>query len=491
MDKNEYEVLKQGAREDLLSFWVFTNKDYDPQPYHYQISNALERVASWELKRVMIFMPPRAWKSMMTTQIFPAWLLGNQPQKKIVVSAYWQTLANNFSNLTKQIIQDEPYWQLFNIKTTTDQVSHRDTSEWWYYHAVWVWWPLTWFWFDIWIVDDPFKDREEAESIVMRQKVRDWYTSVFSTRMMNDQSAQIIINTRWHIDDLCGRLLKQAEEWWQQREVIVIPAISEQWESFRPSRFSIDYLKSKQNEIGVRDFSALYQQDPILSTWSIFKPSDFRYFLLSDFEKVWWLNKNDIKLWIFIDPAFSTSSNSDDAVVMVCWWHLVRNEMYLFDIYADTSAPSRTIDAVFNFADRWRIMWYDIEFVSVESVSINRDQSQFKQTLKNEMSIRNQYYTIYEFEPKWKKEDRIKFQLEPLIANWKCYFVKWHWDYNAFRKLEDQLTLFPSAKKDDVIDCLAQARQVFNERGKTSFSKTPPAPRYYTNKITWKLEKIG
>lgn len=131
-------------------------------------------------------------------------------------------------------------------------------------------------------------------------------------------------------------------------------------------------------------------------------------------------------------------------------------------------------------------MWYDVDFVSIENVSINKDQMQFKETFKQEMSRRNQYYVLYEFSPKGKKEDRIKFQLEPLIANQKCFFVKWHWDFWAFKKLEEQLTLFPSSKKDDVMDTLAQARQVFLERWKPK--KTETIPRQYYNSITGKFE---
>ena len=126
--------------------------------------------------------------------------------------------------------------------------------------------------------------------------------------------------------------------------------------------------------------------------------------------------------------------------------------------------------------------------MSTEIVSINKDQTQFRKTIQEEMQNRNKYYTIYEFQPKGKKEDRIKFQLEPLISNHKCSFIKGDGDYNAFKKLEEQLTLFPSSKKDDVIDCLAQARQVFNERGRPK--KTDQAPRTFFNRLTGKLEIV-
>jgi len=489
MNEQQLEVLKQWARDRLISFSAFCDSQYNPQPFHYQIAEKLEAVERGEIKRLMIFMPPRAWKSRLSTQLFTSRYLGRNPTKKLVVAWYWQDLPNYFSRETQSIITGGIYSSLFTLNQTTTNVSHWETQQGWYYHAVWVGWPLTWYWFDIGIIDDPIKNREEAESMVYRQKVWDWYTSTFLTRKMDDKAAIILILTRWHIDDLAGRLLQQAEEWWQQWDVISIPAIKD-WESFRPSRFSVNDLLQQKDSIGVRDFAALYMQDPILSTGSIFKPSDFRYFLLSDFERVDWINKKDIKLWIFIDPAFSTNQSSDDAVVMVCWWHLTRNELYVFDIYADTSAPSKTIDSAFNLADRWKMMWFDIEFFSVENVSINKDQMKFKETLKQEMSNRNQYYSLYEFNPKGKKKDRIKFQLEPMISLHKCFFIRWHGDFSSFKRLEEQLTLFPATKKDDIIDTLAQAKQVFSERGKSLSPKKDAQPRYYFNNITGKLEQI-
>lgn len=85
--------------------------------------------------------------------------------------------------------------------------------------------------------------------MVKRNNVWNWYTSVFSTRQMNDQSATIIMTTRWHIDDLAGRLIKQEEAGGHKRDKIIIPALDEQNESIRPDRFSTQYLIDKKNEI--------------------------------------------------------------------------------------------------------------------------------------------------------------------------------------------------------------------------------------------------
>lgn len=486
--KEMIETVKQHARQDLLSYSIYTSKTYQPKWFHRAICDKLQEVKDGQCKRLMIFLPPRAGKSQLASINFPAWVLWNDHKKKIVVASYGQDLANLFSRQTMQDIQTEAYKDLFNLELNSESVQHRETKDKWYYHAVGVWWPLTGFGFDIGIIDDAIKDRSEAESMVIRNNIRNWYTSVFSTRQMNDQSATIIMTTRRHIDDLAGRLIKQEEAWGHKRDKIVIPAIDEQWESIRPDRFSTQYLIDKKNEIWIRDFSALYMQDPIMSTGAIFKPSDFKYFLLSDFEKVDWLLKKDFVLACFIDPAFSTSKTSDDAVVVIAWREKNQNALYIFDIYADTSAPSRTIDSCFNLIDRWEMMGFRVEFISLEKSTINRDQSQFKVTLQTEMSLRNKYYTIYDYQPREKKEDRIRFYLEPIVSNKKLYMIKWHGDYSAFHKLEEQMTMFPSNNHDDIIDAVNQAWMVFKNRWKTLTNPNQEKKqRSYYDKITGKL----
>lgn len=489
LTQEELEALKRTARNDIIWYSCWMDRKYDPQEFHQKIARALERVAKWELKRLMISIPPRGWKSKLTAVNLPGYLLWLNPSLKIVTAWYWQMLTDQFSREAQLMVASPEYKELFpETKLNKTNVQHRETDKGGYYHSVGIWWPLTWFWFDVGIIDDPVKDREEAESFTIREKIWNWYTSVFSTRKMDENAAVIVIMTRRHVDDLAWRLEKLEREGGEKREKIVIPALDENNNSFWPSKFSTQYLLWLKQQIGVRDFAALYMQDPIMSTWAIFKPSDFRYFQSWEFEKATWpLRKKDITMWIFIDPAFSTSKQSDDAVVMVAGQHNITKEIYLFDIYADTAAPSATIEAMFWLALRWELAWYPIAFISCEDVKINKDQTQFRKTLHEEMQKRNKFYSIYEFKPRAKKEDRIRLRLEPFISNHQMNFIKGHWDFNAFRKLEEQLTLFPNSRKDDVIDCLAQVRQVFAQRWQPKQSKKQ---RQFFNALTGKMQSI-
>lgn len=118
------------------------------------------------------------------------------------------------------------------------------------------------------LIDDPIKGREDADSPVMRQKLKDWYTSVAYTRLMPD-AAVVIINTRWHSDDLSGWLLKEhAHENW---DVLTLPAINDKGEALWPDAYPLHRLKQIRRAVGERDWAALYQQSPTVDGGNILK----------------------------------------------------------------------------------------------------------------------------------------------------------------------------------------------------------------------------
>src|SRR5262249_5575021 len=145
--------------------------------------------------------------------------------------------------------------------------------------------------FKIGIIDDPIKNREEAESAVYRDKIWSWYTSTFYTRQ-EGQGAIIVICTRWHLDDLVGRLEAQEKEAadrgeknYDEWEYITFPAIAKDNEPHRnkgqplwPEKFPLPALQTIKNALGPYDFESLYQQHPISSSNQEFKREWFQYF---------------------------------------------------------------------------------------------------------------------------------------------------------------------------------------------------------------------
>lgn len=493
-------------------------EDYQVERFHERIAENLEDVAHGRTKYLVIEMPPRWGKSKLVSVNFPTFVLGHNPYVKFVVAWYWQELVNEFSREAKAMVMSEKYKAIFwldmkvlsgeakqsdselpnEVKLDTERVTHWITYREWdqerapdkkgYYHAVWVGWWLTGYWFDIGIIDDPVKNREEAESPVIREKVWDWYKSVFNTRQMNEDSATIIVMTRRHSDDLRGRIEAVTNEMkkkgldvdFDDWKIVSVPALTpaprkewtgteaSKWKSFRPSKFGVPYLLRKRAEIGVRDFEALYQQDPIASMGNIFKPQDYRYAKLSDFDDSWGkepkYRKDHIEMWLCIDPAFSTGKTSDDAALAVVGRHKITNDRFLFDLYADTSAPSITIDYAFMMMDKRRNRGFEFEWRSCEYVTINKDQTHFYDEIRNQMSLRNDFVHLYKWKPAGKKDDRIKFSLEPIIANHKLFFLEDQIPLDLMGKFLKQLQEFPDTDKKDIIDVVAQSQILFRER---------------------------
>ena len=470
--KNELIDRELGSRL-LGSFTAYTKEDYEmiaTQAWvwiHKRIIEKLEAVERWEIKRLMIFVRPRIWKSELASIRFPNWILWKNPKKKIIVSSYGSDLASDFWRKWRDVVKSQEYKNIFpefELSKAKAEWGNRETTEWGWLYTVWVWWALTGKWFDIGIIDDPVKDRMEAESPTTQQRVIDWYTSTFYTRRQDQDSAIILMMTRWNVNDLAWYLLEEAKNGWDKWEVLTIPAIDVNGnEIIWPWKWDKWYIEEEKHNVSPKDWAALYQQDPIASSSNIFNLADLRYFNLSDFERAdWILKKEDLRVWLFIDPAFSSSKNSDDAVCISMWKHKISNNLYLLDWYADTSAPSRTFKAILVMYDRIISDWFKIEYISIEKASLNKEQTKFIDDFKAFLLENNRNILINYYEPKIKKEDRIKFWLEPLIAlNW-LHLRKDLPDSSFVKKIERQLFEFPNGKHDDVIDDIEQARFVLD-----------------------------
>lgn len=501
---NEKEIKKELAMRELarrkLEYFVkYTKDDYEMTAYQWDIENKihtkiiekLEAVERWEIKRLMIFVRPRMWKSELVSKRFPARCLWRNSKRNIILASYWYELAVDFWRKTKQIVESQEYKNLFpDFKLSKDKKEswNWETIDLWGYYSIWVWGALTWKWGDILIIDDPVKNREDAESPVFQQKTIDRYTSTFYTRKQSQDSAIILMMTRWNKNDLAWYLINEQNNWWDKREILSIPAIDE-WGNaiIRPGKWDKWYIEAEKKNISAKDWAALYQQDPIAAWNNIFDMTKLRYYNMSDFEKAdWILKKEDLKCWIYVDPAFSTSKTSDDAVVLAVWKHKISWNYYLIDWYAETSAPSKTFQAIITMYDRLSLEWFKFDYISIEDVKINKEQTKFIEDFKSFLKANNRYIIVNSYFPEWKKQDRIKFILEPKISVSALYFRKDLIDNSFIRRLETQLSDFPNNKHDDIIDCLTQSVQVLDQRFELSNKKTE---RTFYNKLTWQIQQ--
>jgi hypothetical protein len=214
-------LARRRARESLMAFTQYTNPEYQAAQHHRRIADKLEAVERGEIKRLMILMPPRHGKSELASRRFPAFYIGRNPGKQIIAASYNSDLANDFGREVRNIVAGPEFGALFQTSLAPDSsaANRWHTGHGGMYVAAGVGTAITGRGADVLLIDDPFKDREEADSELRRQRVWDWYTSTAYTRLMPG-GAIVVINTRWHDDDLSGKLLAEADNGGDQWEVL-------------------------------------------------------------------------------------------------------------------------------------------------------------------------------------------------------------------------------------------------------------------------------
>ena len=257
-------VHRQSARTNLLAFAKYTMPTYTVGGMHQLICEKLEAVERGDIKRLMIFTPPRHGKSELVSKRFPAWYLGRQPDRQIISASYGADLAGDFGRDVRNIIADKQFRVLFpfvNLAEDSQAKNRWHTSRGGSYVSAGVGSPITGRGAHILNIDDPVKDRADAESEVVRNSVWAWYTSTAYTRLMPG-GAVILTMTRWHEDDLAGRLLARMQEGGDRWDVLCLRGLDEHGQALWPERYSASSLHEIRAAIGSRDFESLYQQNP-------------------------------------------------------------------------------------------------------------------------------------------------------------------------------------------------------------------------------------
>jgi len=275
---------RQSARSDGLAFARYVVPSYEVGQHTRLLFDKLNAVERGEIKRLMVFMPPRHGKSMATSELFPAWFLGRNPKKQVVVASYAASLAQSFGRKVRNLFASPEFGALFpGVGLAADSAAKDNwhTNLGGVFTSVGIGGGLTGKGADIAIIDDPVKDMQDADSETIRETTWDWYRSVLRTRLMPG-GAIVVVLTRWHQDDLAGRLLADmdaghGEKW----EVISLPAIADSnddalgrsiGDPLWPARFPLsELLPIKTADAGGRTWSALYQQKPTPGDGTLFK----------------------------------------------------------------------------------------------------------------------------------------------------------------------------------------------------------------------------
>lgn len=279
------------AKKHLLAFIMRNKSDYLPGWVHKDICKRLEKfsedVIAGKRPRLMIQMPPRHGKSEIASVNFPAWFLGNYPDKEIIATSYAASLAMEFSRKVRAIMQEDGFKSVFpaaNLdKDNMNAEGWRLTKKGGYTPAG-VGGPITGKGAHILIIDDPVKNAEEADSMTDREAKKAWYQTTAYTRLAPGGGV-LIIQTRWHDDDLSGWQEREMEEGGDQWEIVRYPMEAEEDETYRrkgdplhPERYDAEAMAAIKRAVGPRTWAALYQQRPTTDAGSYFKREMFHWY---------------------------------------------------------------------------------------------------------------------------------------------------------------------------------------------------------------------
>lgn len=350
--------------------WVDTNNNYIYAEHLQRLQQALLDVEAGKIKRLAIFMPPRHGKSELTSKYFPAWYLGRHPDCRIILCSYEADFAADWGSKVRNLLQE--YGDLFETPIMVDRASSA-RNRWDIYghkggmQTAGVGGPITGKGAKILIIDDPVKNAEQANSATYREKAKDWFNSTAYTRLEPD-GAVILIQTRWHEDDLGGWLLSDSKEDWT---IIDLPAISDDGKPLWPDRFSIDDLNRIKEQVGSYWWSAMYQQRPQPAEGGILKRDWLRYY---DPEDNWEFKNSLFTTYTGWDLAISEKQTADYTVSCTVKVNPVSGNMYIVDWTQDHISAPDTLNKIQEMYNR-----YNPLIVGIEDVAYQRSMIQFAQ----------------------------------------------------------------------------------------------------------------
>jgi predicted phage terminase large subunit-like protein len=364
-------ALRFLTRKRLLPFVERFNPDYSAGWVHKDICRRLEQfskdVVDKKSPRLMLFMPPRHGKSTLASVAFPAWHLGRNPEHEFISCSYSGSLAMGFSRKVRQLLREPTYKTAFKTRLDPDSQSAEAwlTTNGGGYVAAGVGGGITGKGAHILVIDDPVKNRDDAESQNNRDSNWDWYTSTAYTRLAPGGGVLVIL-TRWHDDDLAGRLLRAGTEGGDEWEVVSYPAIAEEDEQFRQAgealhreRYNEDALDRIRKAVGPRDWSALYQQNPVADDGDYFSREMIRYFDSDD------VDVDRMRYYCAWDLAIGKNDRNDYSVGMVIGVDEY-DRLYVMDVVRGRFDGFELVEQILDLYETWRPSIIGIEKGHIE-----------------------------------------------------------------------------------------------------------------------------
>ncbi len=436
---------------------------YEPNWHHEMIAEKLIDVYNGDCKRLIIQQPPRSGKSRLASELFPAWVLGNRPYTEIMLASYSEDLAKEFSGRAKDLADDELFHAIFGKKLRRDA---RSKGNWQLQgnsqgkggmRAVGLNGSITGKGANIFIIDDPIRNRKDADSKAIRDTIWNNYLSAVNTRIKPDDSI-IIILTTWHLDDLIGRIKmnlkergKKLTDKWDVIKLSALAIEDETWEvggriikrkegeALWEAHFPKKFIEEKRQELGVVEFASLYQQNPISGATQIFTLEKFKHRSEED------LIGKECQRYLTVDPSVGSGDKSD--FTGFCDNRVDRENFWNIMGWHKRIGPKELIDTLFalhmeNHYDR----------IGIEETMYEMAIRPF---LQQEMIRRNTFLPLIQLKHLQRSKVSRIGDLESRYDAGKVF----HLDHMC-ADMEEEFLTYPRGVHDDIIDAVAYQVQI-------------------------------
>ena len=355
------------CRKHLLAYVLRFNPGYLAGWVHKDICARLERfmadVEAGKSPRLMLQLPPRHGKSTLASQEFPAFALGHHPDWEIMSCSYAETLALDFSRAVRERLRDKENRVLFP-ESTIDRENQNakgwKTTKKGGLQPAGVEGPLTGKGAHILIIDDPVKNATEAESETTRESIFRWYETTAYTRLAPGGGV-LVIQTRWHMDDLSGRLeYRMKEGTGDMWEIVRYPAEAEKNEKFRkkgeplhPERYSAAQLTMIKRAVGPRTWQALYQQNPAPDEGAMFQTGMMQYYNVDQ-------RPEELTFVTCWDLAIG-QKEANDQTVGLTWGKDITGDYWFVDCRHGHWDAFEIVDEICDQYEKWKSFFTGVE----------------------------------------------------------------------------------------------------------------------------------
>jgi predicted phage terminase large subunit-like protein len=426
-------LSRRQARTSLTSYLAYLDLAFAPAAHHRLMIRHLEDAERGTCTKLMLFLPPGSGKSFYASQLFPAWYIGRNPDHSIIAASHTQDLADRFGRRVRNLVASEAHRNVFGVGVAADRqaAGQWETESGGEYFAVGIGGSVTGRRANLGIIDDPVRGREDADSERARATAWEWYVNDFTPRLKPGAS-QILIMTRWHQDDLAGRLLDREAAAWRVVELPMEarpgdPLGREPGARLWPEWFTEEMVATAKRD--PRAWNALYQQQPVVEEGDYFKLDWFLPFV-----------RLPPNVTCYGASDYAVSEGGGDYTEHGVFGVDPLGNLYVLDWWRGQTAPDAWIDRQCDLILRHQpICWFGEKGVIEKAV---------RPYLTARMNERRAYCRVEWLPSVVDKAARCRgFQamasmgkvLFPIEAPWKAELI-------------GQLTRFPAGKHDDAVD---------------------------------------